>query len=208
MPFLLVFLYIFQFFAQNKGMLSKNEFLKKLQKSAVFCANRCFLIFLCLCFCFLAAGCTDGTKLTVAHISDITGALSTDYAIKVVLDEDDRVKDKFVGMQIMSSEENLALKFGEELGDDYTLVFPKKDYWYNLTYLISKTNGLGKEAGYLGYEEYGDRVFRFSADKEADLTFRMVAGQTKKNQESGEEILVLSEPISAEVKVHVKKAEK
>lgn len=177
-------------------------------KKSFFIAKRLFLIGLCFCFCFLAVGCTDGTKLTVVHISDITGALSTDYAIKVVLDEDDRVKDKFVGMQIMSSEENLSLKFGEELGDDYTLVFPKKDYWYNLTYLISKTNGLGKEAGYLGYEEYGDRVFRFSADKEADLTFRMVVGQTKKNKESGEEILVLSEPISDEVKVHIKKAEK
>ncbi len=185
-----------------------NSRMQKITKSALFCAKRAFLLFLCLCFCILAVGCSDGTKLTVAHISDITGALSTDYAIKVVLDEDDRVKDKFVGMQIMSSEDDLSLKFGEELGDDYTLVFPKKNYWYNLTYLISKTNGLGKEAGYLGYEEYGDRVFRFSADKEADLTFRMVVGQTKKNQESGEEILVLSEPISDEVKVHIKKAEK
>ncbi len=170
--------------------------------------KKCFLVFLCLCFCFLAVGCEDQTKLTVAHISDITGALSTDYAIKVVLDDDDRVKDKYVGLQISSSEENLSLVFGEELGDDYTLVFPKKDYWYNLTYLISKTNGVGKEAGYLGYEEYGDRVFRFSADKDVKLTFRMVAGQTKKNSKSDEEILVLSEPISDEVKIDVKKAEK
>ena len=177
-------------------------------QTAKILAKRGVLLFLCACFCLLSAGCTDATKLTVAHISDITGALSTDYAIKVVLDEDDRVKDKFVGMQIMSSVEGLALKFGEELGDDYTLLFPKKDYWYNLTYLISQTNGVGKEAGYLGYEEYGDRVFRFSANENAELTFRMVAGQTKKNKDTNEEILVLSEPISDEVKIEIKKAEK
>lgn len=170
--------------------------------------KRVFLVFLCLCLCFLTIGCKDGTKLTVAHISDITGALSTDYAIKVVLDDDDRVVDKYVGLQIMSNVEGLSLKFGEELGDDYTLFFPKKDYWYNLTYLISKTNGLGMEAGYLGYEEYGDRVFRFSANQDAELKFRMVAGQSKKNKESNEEILVLSEPISDEVKISMKKSEK
>ncbi len=142
----------------------------------------------------------------VAHISNITGALSTNYAIKVVLDEDDRVTEKNVGLQIRSNKDDLYLKFGEELGDDYTLHFEKKDYWYNLTYLISKTNGVGTEAGYLKYEEYGDRVFRFSANEDVELTFRMVAGKTKENTESGEEILVLSEPISDEVKVKIKKA--
>ncbi len=169
--------------------------------------KRFFIVLLCVCLCFLA-GCEDETKLTSAHISDITGALSTDYAIKVVLDEDDRVVDKNVGLQIMSNVENLSLKFGEELGDDYTLTLPRKDYWYNLTYLISKTNGVGKEAGYLGYEEYGDRVFRFSSNQDVELTFRMVVGKTKVNSKTGEEILVLSEPISEEVKVNVKKAKK
>ncbi len=179
----------------SKG--SQNKFMKRFS-----------LILLCFCLCFLLVGCADETKLTSAHISDITGALSTDYAIKVVLDDDDRVKEKSVGLQIMSSVENLSLKFGEELGDDYTLILPKKDYWYNLTYLISKTNGVGKEAGYLGYEDYGDRVFRFSSNQDAKLTFRMVVGKTKQNVESGEEILVLSEPISDEVTMDVKKSEK
>ena len=36
----------------------------------------------------------------------------------------------------------------------------------------------------------------------------MVAGQTKKNKDTNEEILVLSEPISDEVKIEIKKAEK
>lgn len=165
------------------------------------------LTLILLCLCFLLVGCGDETKLMVAHISDITGALSTKYAIKVVLDEDDRVTEKSVGLQIRSNKDDVFLKFGEELGDDYTLHLQQKDYWYNLTYLISQTNGVGKEAGYLKYDEYGDRVFRFSANEDVELTFRMVAGKTKKNAESGEEILVLSEPISDEVKIKIKKAE-
>ena len=160
--------------------------------------------FLCVCLCFLAVGCETETRVECAHISDITGAMSTQYAIKVVLDDDDRVKDKNVGLQIRSSKENLQLTWGEELGDDYVLSLSKADYWYNLTYLISKTNGVGQEAGYLDYDAYGDRVFRFSANEEVELTFRMVAGNTKKNEGSGEEILVLSEPISKEVTMKVK----
>ncbi len=163
--------------------------------------------FFCLCLCVLAVGCESETKISSAHISNITGALSTNYAIKVVLDDDDRVNDKYVGLQMRSSKENLILKFGEELGDDYTLTLEKADYWYNLTYLISKTNGVGTEAGYLDYEAYGDRVFRFSANQDVELTFRMVVGKPKKNESTGEEILVLSEPISKEVTVKMKKAE-
>ncbi len=163
-------------------------------------------VFLCiLCFCLFLAGCESETQVNCAHISNITSALSTNYAIKVVLDDDDRVSDKNVGLQIKSSESDLTLVFGEEMGDDYTLSLPNADYWYNLTYLISKTNGVTTEAGYLMYEEYGDRVFRFSADKDVELTFRMVAGETKVNEETGEEILVLSEPISDEVTISVKK---
>ncbi len=162
---------------------------------------------LCVCLCLLAVGCESQTKVKCAHIADITGALSTQYAIKVTLDDDDRVQDKYVGLQLKADKENLQLKFGEELGDDYTLVLKKVDYWYNLTYLISQTNGAGEEAGYLEYPEYGDRVFRFCADENCELTFRMVAGKPKKNQETGEEILVLSEPISDEVTVKMKKCE-
>ena len=99
------------------------------------------LIILCVCFCFMGAGCENETKLRVAHISKMTGALSTNYAIKVVLDNDDRMEDKFVDLQIKSSKEEQLLTFGEEMQDQYVICLPKSDYWYNLTYLISKTNG-------------------------------------------------------------------
>lgn len=151
------------------------------------------------------AGCEAETKLRTAHISEITGALSTDYGIKVVLDKDDRVADKYVDLQIKSSEAEQVLTFGEECGTQYSICLPKSEYWYNLTYLISKTNGVSDESGYQNYEDYGNKVFLFSADNDVDLTFRVVAGDVKKNTDSGEEILVLSEDISTEVAVTVKK---
>ena len=165
-----------------------------------------FLIILCVCFCFIT-GCEAETKLRTAHISEITGALSSDYGIKVVLDKDDRVSDKFVDLQIKSSKAEQTLTFGEEGDAQYSIYLPKSDYWYNLTYLISKTNGVSDESGYQNYEDYGNKVFLFSANHDVNLTFRVVAGGVKKNIDSGEEILVLSEDISTEVVVAVKKHE-
>ncbi|MGN1200987.1 MAG: hypothetical protein ACI4R8_01800 [Candidatus Caccovivens sp.] len=169
--------------------------------------KRCFLIVLCVCFSFILLGCESETKVRSAFISDMTGPLSTRYSIKVVLEEDDRVSDKYVDLQLKVNQENQQLLFGEENGDEYTLRLPKSDYWYNLTYLISQTNGTGVEAGYKNYEDFGTRVFNFASNNDCKVTFRVVVGQVKTNEETGENILVLSEDISEEVTVDVKKYE-
>lgn len=164
-----------------------------------------FVVFLCFCFVFLAVGCESDTAVRAGHISEITGAMSTDYAIKVLLDKDDRVKEKFVDLQIKSSEEEQFLSFGEENGERFVVCLPRKDYWYNLTYLISQTNGTSGQEKYKSYENFGDRVYIFNSQNDVKLVFRVVAGETKINDETKEEILVLGEPISDEVKVDVKK---
>ncbi len=166
--------------------------------------KKCFLIILSVCFCFLLTACENETKIHSAHISEMTGALSTDYAIKVIVDEDDRMADRFVDLQLRSSEENQILQFGQELGSSYSLNLPKSDYWYNLTYLISKTNGANGES-YVAYEDFGTKVYTFSADNDVNLTFRVVAGKVKTNETTGEEILVVGEDISQEVEIEVKK---
>ncbi len=167
------------------------------------------LLFVCVCLCLTMFGCDDKTEVLAGHISEITGALSTDYAIKVSLDDDDRVNKNYVDVQIKSSEAEQMLTFGEENGDAFVIFLPKSDYWYNLTYLISQTNGSSGQENYKKYEDFGAaRVFMFESNNDVALTFRVVVGQTKTNEETGEEILVLSEPISDEVKIDVKKAEK
>lgn len=166
------------------------------------------LLFLCLCCCVSLFGCEKEPELNVAHISEITSPQSTTYAIKVTLDKDDRVKDKYADLQILSSVEGQVLKFWEENEAEFSICLQKKDYWYNLTYLIDKANGTGVEGGYKKYDDFGTRVFSFTSPNDVKLTFRVVAGQTKKNTDSGEEILVLSEEISKEVTVNIKKFQK
>lgn len=170
--------------------------------------KKIFLGLICFSLCFLMIACENQTAPRTAHISDITGALSTDFAIKVVLDDDDRVKDKDVGLQIKSNLAEQYLTFGEELGDNYTIYLPKSNFWYDLTALINQSNGTTSKAGYLKYEAYGDRVFRFCSKNDVELSFRMLAGKAKKNEETQEEILALSEQISDEVKMNVKKCQK
>ncbi len=160
---------------------------------------------ICICLGFALLGCDTETAVKAGHISEITGALSTDYAIKVVLDDDKRVNEKFVDLQIKSSKAEQLLSFGEENCDAYAIFLPKEDYWYNLTYLITQTNGLADAENYQSYDDFGTKVFNFKANNDVDLTFRVVVGQTKTNEETQEEILVLSEPISDEVSVKVKK---
>ncbi len=169
--------------------------------------KKIILIFFCVCFSFLALGCESETQLRVATISNITSPLSTHYSIKVNLEEDERVAERFVDLQIKSSKENQTLRFGEENGDAYTITLEEKDYWYNLTYLISKTNGVGVEGNYEKYSDFGNKVFNFSSQNDVTLVFRVVAGKETTSEETGEKILVLSEDISKEVKVKVKKVD-
>ena len=93
---------------------------------------------------FICVGCeTQG--LRCAHLTNATQGLSTNYAIKMVLDEDERVKDKEVDLQIKSSHENQKILFGEEGEDKVELSFAKADEWYNLSYLMAQANGMKSE---------------------------------------------------------------
>ena len=165
--------------------------------------KKCILIILCVCFCFLA-GCESQTAINAAHISDITSAKSTEYGIKVTVDEDKRLEEKYIEIQVKSSNENQSLTLGQELGSTYTIIIPKSDFWYNLSALISKTNGVGTDTEYTPFKEYGSKVFMFSSDEDVKLTFRVVAGDVQQAK-SGEKVLTLSESISSEVELDVKK---
>ncbi len=166
--------------------------------------KKLLLIVICVCFSFIFTACETQTQVRCAYISDITAALSTKHSVKVVLDDDERVNEKFVDVQIKSNKENQFLQFCEENHQGYSLFLPKADYWYNLTYLISQTNGAAGEAGYEVYQDYGNKVFNLTSKNDVELTFRVVVGQIKDNEESGEQILVLSERVSKEVSIEVK----
>ena len=149
-------------------------------------------------------GCETENSLKTAHISDKTNDLSTKYAVLFALDEDDRLTEKYVDIQLKSNKQDQQLSIFEENKNALTITLPEKDFWYNMSYLISRANGT-KEAGYQKYEDFGTKHFVFTTENDVDITFRVVCGDLKKNEETQEEIMVLSEPISKETTIKMKK---
>ena len=162
--------------------------------------KKCFVGFLCAIFCFVL-GCTSETELKIAHISEMTVGNGTNYSIRVTLDEDDRMEERFVDLQVKADKENQFIEIGEENVAHKAICFEKKDYWYNLTYLLSDEN----VEEYQTYKDYGTKIFNFTSKSDVKLTFRVVAGKVKQNETTGEKILVLGESISDEVTIDVKK---
>ena len=80
--------------------------------------------------CLLIVGCENETLLRVAHISDNTAARSINHSIKVVLDDDDRVNEKYVDLQIKSDKSGQKLSIGLERQDKTSVVLEKADFYH------------------------------------------------------------------------------
>lgn len=158
-----------------------------------------------LAILFVCVGCeTQG--LRCAHLTNATQGLSTNYAIRMVLDEDERVKEKEVDLQIKSSNENQKILFGEEGMDKVELNFVKADEWYNLSYLMAQANGLGNEE-YETYQDKGNKTYLFTSLTDTKLTFRVVVGEAVLSDSGIGQVLTSSEPVSDELEIEVKKNE-
>lgn len=158
-----------------------------------------------LAILFVCVGCeTQG--LRCAHLTNATQGLSTNYAIRMVLDEDERVKEKEVDLQIKSSNENQKILFGEEGMDKVELNFVKADEWYNLSYLMAQANGLENEE-YETYQDKGNKTYLFTSLVDTKLTFRVVVGEAVLSDSGIGQVLTSSEPVSDELEIEVKKNE-
>lgn len=158
-----------------------------------------------LAILFVCVGCeTQG--LRCAHLTNATQGLSTNYAIRMVLDEDERVKEKEVDLQIKSSNENQKILFGEEGMDKVELNFVKADEWYNLSYLMAQANGLENEE-YETYQNKGNKTYLFTSLVDTKLTFRVVVGEAVLSDSGNGQVLTSSEPVSDELEIEVKKNE-
>ena len=114
----------------------------------------CFLTFILL----FSVGC-DNQGLICAHLSDATQGLSTNYAVKMVLDEDSRVEEKYVELQIKSTTENIKLNFGKEGEEKQEITINKADEWYNITVLQASANGMSGKETYEKYSEKGNMSY-------------------------------------------------
>lgn len=159
------------------------------------------LIPLLLVFAVLLAGCNG--PVMVAHLSEGTQALSSQYVVRVVTDKDDRFKDKGVDVQVMSSKP-VNLNIAEEEEDAVEICIEDADVWYNLTVLLADANQKSGQETYVKFEEYGSRNFIFTTEEECCLKFRAVAGNITENQDKTGQILTSSEEISNELEIKTK----
>ncbi len=166
--------------------------------------KKLFPIFFALVF--VLVGCNaDG--INCAYIYNKTQGESTNYAINVILDNDSRVEEKYVDLQIKCSDAEQTINFGEELQGKSALYFEKADEWYNLTVLVANAGGV---AGYEKYEKYtdkGNKNYLFTSSNNTTLYFRVVVGNLTENDAGTGQILTSTEVVSNELKVDVKKME-
>lgn len=171
------------FFAQHKNM-------KKLASIIL------------LLIVFVCSAC-ENQGLRIAHLCDATQGLSTNYAVKMVLDNDERMKEKYVDLQIKANNDGQKLTIKEERGDESNIFFEKADEWYNLTVLLSNANGLTGHETYEKYEDKGNVTYIFTSPSDTKLTMRVVAGNVTQNDLGTGQVLTSIEEISNEFEIEV-----
>ena len=160
------------------------------------------LVIMLLITSFALSGC-DNKGVLCAHISDKTKG--TNYAVGVVFDKDERMKEKYVDIQIKCATAGAFISIGRENEEKTVVTFDKADEWYNLTVLIARANGVKGET----YEKYDNKenvTYLFTSNSDLKLSFRVVAGNVIEND--NEQILVSTEKISNILSLDVKKENK
>ena len=172
-------------------LFGNNNFMKKL----LLCFLSAILVFM--------VGC-DNQGLQCAHLTNGTQGLSRTYAVRMVLDNDSRVEERFVDLQIKSSASNLTLNFGEERQDRQDIVITNGDEWYNITVLLANSNGMSGNETYEKYGEKGNMTYIFTTKTDATLTFRVVVGEAVQNDAGTGYVLTSIEKISNELEIKAK----
>ena len=126
------------------------------------------IIFILLAMIFMTA-CENSTQLRCATISEITSAGSDNYAVRITLLNDTRIKDKYVDVQIKFDKAS-EMFFWEENQDRLTLKIDDYDEWYSLTSLIATAEDRQ------GYEEFeyklqklGAKIYRYDDNEGAEF---------------------------------------
>ncbi len=147
---------------------------------------------------FVFFGCSEDNTIKVAHFSDKTLALSTQYTISVSFDEEKKLKEKSVDVQIKSSTPNLSITINKEGDEPITITLNKENRWYSLTDFFSSD-----EVVYTKFEDVNTITYILKLQSESEISFRAIAGQTIASSDGGQ-ILANSEMISSVFKKNMK----
>lgn len=168
------------------------------------CMKKLLLSFALVATILTMTACENSTNLRCATIRNITSAGSENYGISVAFQEDKRLEESGVDVQIRS-DKLCQLTFWEENGPKYTLHIDQKDTWYSMTSLIVIAQQKPDTEKFVKFSEATNRTYLFTSNQLLTLTFRVVAGDIEKNSKETGEVLVGSEDISEEFKLKIEK---
>lgn len=168
--------------------------MKKLKRFVVFILSSLSIL--------IFGGCERTNDLRSVHFSEITAPNSTSFAVKITLDKDSRVNEKYFDIQIKSSKE-IHVSFHEENKQSIDLVFDDTK-WKSLTNLVFAAEGNEGKETFAKYKDIQGLTYIFSCEEDVSLTFRAVVGESKQNALATGYILTNSKEISDEFVLHIK----
>lgn len=149
-------------------------------------------------------GCESTNDIRTAYFSNITSAVSSNNTIRVTLQSDKRVDEKFFDIQVRSNEE-VSLQVYEENGTPINIFFDDTK-WKSLTSLMLEGQGKAGTETFKKYSDVQSQTYIFVSSQEAELTFRLVVGEVEENASGKGYILSNSKDVSKEFKIRLKKS--
>lgn len=162
-----------------------------------------FLSFMLILSFFALSACENSTNLRCATIREISAAGSDNYGITVSFQDDKRLEEKAVDVQIRANKA-CELTFWEEGKEKVVLNLGEKEYWYSLTSLAVTASGKPETEKFMPFKDAISKTYLFKSTLPVELTFRVVAGDVETNASEKGEVLVGSEDISKEFNLKIK----
>lgn len=165
--------------------------------------RKVLLAFACFIVAFALVGCENSTNLRCATIREITAAGSDNYGVAIAFQEDKRLEESAVDVQIKANK-ICELTFWEEGNEKIIINLGEKDTWYSMTSLIVTANGQPETEKFMRFKDAITKTYLYKSANPVELTLRVVAGDIEENVSKKGEVLVGSEDISDEFKLKIK----
>ena len=160
-------------------------------------------LFCLIGFCVSFFACENTNDIRCASFTNITQPGSDKSEIRVVYEQDERINEKYVDIQIKSSKP-IQLSFNKENEEKLTINF-KNTAYNSLETLIVEAQDMAGHEDFKKYKEMQSETLIFSSDEDVVLTFKVVVGEKTENSTRTGYILANSKEISNEFKLKLSK---
>ena len=190
------FFVYFSFLCLFLMFLENNNFMKKIFLSFV----TCFIVLLVGVTFF---GCENATDIRASAISEITAAGSDNYGIRITFQEDKRIENKSLDIQVKCDKKIDNVIIWHENEDKQSIAFGKEDEWYSLTSLLCLAANKPNTEKFEPFGEALTKTYMFNSGEKIKLTFRVVVGDAQANAQKSGQVLTGSVQVSNEFELKI-----